>query len=130
MPKMKFLFGEDLFEITAREFCNMFALVLDQSADPEYQVCVKLLRPYKKYDDSLEFPLDEVEKASVFDSLGIKITIPEKKKGGATGRIIIGGNLEASNLVIGNENQCNHQCKSGENLTLILTGSGIKVSNL
>lgn len=129
MPNMTFLCEKTNFDITATEFCNLFALVIDQDEDPDNQVSIKFLKEYKTFDEGDEFCLDDIEKRSVFGSLGIEVTIPNKKSKNQSGSIIIGGSVKGTNMVIGNDNECNHTCSDGNNLTTVISGSGIIISN-
>lgn len=129
MANMNFVCGETQFEISATEFCKQFALVIDQSKKPKDQIAVKFLRNYRGFDEGEEFCLDTIERKSVLDSLEIEVKIPVKKNNNQSGSIVIGGNVQGSNLVVGNDNLCIHTLADGNKLVTVISGNGIKVSN-
>lgn len=128
MKNVQFQFGKMPINTTAADFCQKFALVIDQNADKEDQVSVRLIQTLGRYKPSEEFVLDETEQASVFGALNINVLIPKKKAGGG-GNIRIMGNVDSSNLIMGDSNSFNHTCTDGNSLTTIISGNGVIVSN-
>lgn len=73
MPNMNFRCGRTKFQISALEFCNTFALVIDQNEEPDNQISIRFITRFKNFDEGDEFNLDKNEKRSIFDSLGIEV---------------------------------------------------------
>lgn len=131
MTDANFRCGETRFNISPAEFCRLFALVVNQNAEPNYQVCVRFLRDHESFDEGDEYGLNAAERKSIYNSLGIKVTIPKKveDEDSSVGVIVVFGNVENSNLTTGNSNTVGHTCTDGSNLTTIISGDGIIVSN-
>lgn len=130
MANMNFRCDKTSFNLSAVEFCQLFALVVDQNEKPANQISIRFLTDYKEFEAEEEFLLSRAELKSILGTLGIDITIPSKEEGDTSvGTVNILGNVDRSNVVQGSNNQTNHQCNDGASLTLFLTGNGIIVSN-
>jgi hypothetical protein len=125
----------ELLRFTVEDFCNTVAIVIDPS--DEDQIWVQFTKSYqsplgKEYEAGDQYTLSSAEKRYIQEALGIKINLPEtddeEEDGGNS--ISIGGSVQGSNIVMGNNNSVTQALPGGGSVNLIITGNNVTVEQV